>query len=86
MRLYRKHLAPIYGDFISLVSAAHDALPLNTDSWSPIDKEVLDDSSKIHYKYHDDEVKPEVVALVTSKIPIYVVESFIQRYFTGVVI
>lgn len=83
MRLYRDRLAPVYGDFMTLVMKAHESMKIDASSLSHLDKEVLEDPDKLHYKYSVDEVSSNVVAAVTSKIPLSVVEGFINRHFRG---
>lgn len=83
-RVYDRHMAPVYGGFMETLFAAVAKMDMSLDSLSAIDKEVLDSPDKIHHKYTADEVSPVVLNKITTKIPTEVVESFLKRYYTGV--
>lgn len=86
MKLYRDRLAPIYGDFMAMVTKAHGELPISGDQLSFIDREVIEDPSKLHYKFTSDEVSTLVLDLTTSKIPLQVVGNFLNKYYKGVLV
>lgn len=82
-RLYRDMLAPEIGDFMTVLMRSYDAMPIQTNGFTARDREVLDDPTKIHYKYTDDEISDVVLDQVTSKIPIELVERIVTRYYRG---
>jgi len=86
MKLYRDRLAPIYGDFMSMVTKAHSELPIRGDQLTAIDREVIEDPNKLHYKFTADEVSDNVLDLTTSKIPLSVVEKYLSKYYKGVLV
>jgi len=86
MKLYREKLAPIYGDFMTMVTKAHSELPLRGDQLSTKDREFLEDPNKIHYKFTAEEISPEVLEMTTSKIPLSVVERFLTKYYKGTLV
>lgn len=86
MRVYRDMMSPHHGDFMSVLMREHSKVNLDLQALTRIDREVLDDPSKIHYKFADDEVSPEVLETVTSKIPPPVVYDFLKRYYKGLIV
>lgn len=85
MSVYRRLMAPIYGDFMAVVMQEHSRINLDMNSLSHADKEVLDEPGKLHYKYIASDVSKDVLAAVTSKIPVSAVERIVKRYYTGVI-
>lgn len=85
MSVYRRLMAPIYGDFMAVVMQEHSRINLDMNSLSHADKEVLDEPGKLHYKYIASDVSKDVLAAVTSKIPVSAVEQIVKRYYTGVI-
>jgi len=83
MQLYRDMLAPIYGDFMGLVTKAHAEMPIRSDQLSAKDREVVEDPNKLHYKFDSDEISNVVLDMITSKIPKEVVERFLTKYYKG---
>lgn len=83
MSTFRRTLGGVSGDFMSTLMREHAKLPLASERYTPKDNEVLEDSSKIHYKFSPDEISPDVLKIATSKIPPSVNRSFVKRYFKG---
>lgn len=83
MSVYRRKMAPLYGDFMATVMREHSKIQIDMNSLTGIDKEVLDDPDKLHYKYLDTDISKDVLPEVTSKIPLSAVESIIKQYFKG---
>lgn len=83
MSVFRRTLAPVYGDFMSTLMREHSKLQIKADGLSSKDKEVLDDPSKLHYKFSNDEISSSVRSEVTSKIPKSAVHAVNQRLFRG---
>lgn len=81
MSVYREHMAPHFGDLTSLVMREHARIQFDLNGLNAKDREVLEDPSKLHHKYLDDEINSRVIAEVTSNIPLRVVEDFVKRYF-----
>lgn len=83
MKLYRDMLAPIYGDFMTIVTRAHAQMRINVNELSRLEKDLIEDPNKIHYSISDDDVSEGVLSMVTSKIPKQVTERIINRYYKG---
>lgn len=81
MSEYRRMLAPVYGDFLTTLMREHAKIKLDLERLNAKDREVLDDPSKLHYKYVDAEISSKVLKEVTTNIPLNVVDSFIKRYY-----
>lgn len=85
-RTYERILAPKFGGYHDILRDAVAALPLNFGQYSSKDREVLEKPAKLHYKFvADKEIHPDIVNLVTSKIPEDHVYRFVKRYYTGVI-
>jgi hypothetical protein len=80
---YRKWLEPKLGSLTNIVARAMDANPLNTSEFTTSDFEVLDDPSKLHYKYKADDIHPMVLAKAVKQLEIQVFERFYADYYTG---
>lgn len=80
---YRKHLEPKYGKLMSLLGEGIKTLPISTTGLTAIDREVLADPSKLHYKYPSSDVSDKVLNLITSNIPATYVEGWLRRYYKG---
>lgn len=85
MSVYRRMMAPLYGDFMAVVMREHSKIKFDVASLPQQDKEVLDDPDKLHYKYVSTDVSEKVLDIVTSKIPLTAVERIVKRYYTGVI-
>lgn len=85
MSVYRKMMAPLFGDFMAVVMREHSKIQFDVASMSAKDKEVLDDPDKLHYKYLTTDISDDVLKVVTSKIPVSAVEKIVTKYYTGVI-
>lgn len=83
---YDKHLRGEYGSLSSLLERGLRALPLQSHDLSAIDREVLVEPDKLHYKYTEDQVSKDVLALITSNIPAVYCAGFLRRYYTGTIL
>lgn len=83
---YRKHLEPEHGTLSGLLEKGMRSLPPDLHTLSSIEKEVLADPSKLHYKYTSDEVGSRVVSLLTSNVPASYTEQWLRRYYKGTLI
>lgn len=83
---YDKHLKGKYGSHSSLIEKGIRALPIESHDLSEIDREVLVDPDKLHYKYSDDQVSAKVRNLITSNIPATYCAGFLRRYYKGTLI
>lgn len=83
---YDKHLRGTYGSLTSLIERGLRNLPLQSHDLSLIDREVLVDPDKLHYKYTEDQVSKDVRALITSNIPADYCAGFLRRYYNGTII
>lgn len=83
---YDKHLKPEFGSHSSLIERGLRSLPIQSHDLSAIDREVLVDPDKLHYKYTDDQVSKEVRAIITSNIPADYCAGFLRRYYGGTII
>lgn len=88
MRVYRKCMAPHFGDFTSILMRATSRMQfkMSYDRLSWADKAVMEDPDKIHYKVRPEDVSPEVLEKRFSKIPPRAVEGFLHKFFHGVLI
>lgn len=85
MDVYRRKMAPVYGDFLATVMREHSKIKFDVASLSYQDKEVLDEPGKLHYKFLASDISPGVLETVTSKIPTSAVEKILTKYYTGVI-
>jgi len=81
--IYRSMMAPHFGDFTATLMSEHSRIELDMNGLTSKDRELLEDPAKIHYKFSSEEISAPVLAAVTSKIPPPVVESMLNRYYTG---
>lgn len=82
-RLYRDMMEPRFGSMYQLLTEAMQRMPFDVSDCSNAEREVLDDPTKLHYKYKDGQIRDEIVELSTIKIA---PESFMQsvlQYYTG---
>lgn len=83
---YDKHLKGKYGSHSAIIERGLRGLPIQTHELSEIDREVLVDPDKLHYKYTDDQISKDVRALITSNIPAAYCDGFLRRYYSGTTI
>jgi len=80
---YRKYIEPVHGTLTGLLQRGLRDIPGDLLALSAIEREVLADPSKLHYKYSDDDVGPAVLKLLTSNLPATYVEGWLRRYYRG---
>lgn len=81
---FRKHLEPKLGrPLADILNTAYKQHQLDLGFLSEIDKEVLADPSKLHYKYGEDDVSPRVLNALTVKIPVDYCEKFLRNHYKG---
>lgn len=88
MRVYRKKMAPHFGDFTSLLMRATSRMKfkMSFDRLSWADRAVLEDRDKIHYKVRPEDVSTEVMEKSFAKIPPSIVGRFLQQFYRGILI
>jgi hypothetical protein len=80
---YRKHLEDKYGVLSNLLAEGIRSLPVDTKALTAIEREVLADPDKLHYKYSDDDVSDNVLKLITSRVPKDYTYGWLRRYYKG---
>lgn len=65
---WHDHMKPHFGSFGEMLVSAMEKLPVQYDGLTRIEKEVLDDPEKLHYKYTDDDVSEAVLNEVCVRI------------------
>ena len=82
-KLYHDMLAPTYGGMYEMLTHhMRQGAKINA-LLSEADKEVLDDPSKLYYKYAEGDIHPEVVKLSTIHVAIESAAKSIKTYYTG---
>lgn len=83
-KCWRERAAPYYGGLMELINRHHERLTLDMTALSRIDREVLEDPTKLYHLYTEDDVSPEVLAMIFEKaLTIDEVEPFARDYYTG---
>lgn len=85
-KAYRDTWGKEIGDFWGIVKRAYDSMPFSSESYSRKDNAVLEDSSKMHYAYTDDEILDEVIDKHFARLHYKFFEDSIRRNFSGVLI
>lgn len=80
---YSKHLEPKIGKLSSILDYAYKQHSVDMHALTIVDREVLADPDKLHYKYGEEDVSPGVLDLLTTKIPKHYCEAFLKEWFTG---
>lgn len=80
---YRRWLEPVHGDIRAIIERGASEMRLPLAGLTMQEREVIEDPSKLHYKWTPDEVSEDVLNLVTSKVPQRRVESILKKYFFG---
>lgn len=83
MHGYRKFLQGPYGDFREVLTHAVSNMDINIDGHNAIDRDVLVNNDRIHYKYLDHEVSAEVMDKISAKIPVERVTTLCNLLFKG---
>jgi len=82
-RLFHDMMAPHFGTLHSMIVSAEQQAPFAYSGLTPADREVLEDPSKLHYKFIDTDVSDAVLDEVVSRIPVTDFEHIIKHYYTG---
>lgn len=82
-KLYFDMMAPHFGTITSMLTEATMRSKFRYSLFSQKDKEVLDDSDKLHHKYTTDEINPLVVDLSVLKIQFDLFEHLVFKYYKG---
>lgn len=81
---FREIMEPHYGEgWLAKLERAYRKLDLGTHGLSSVDREVLVDPDKLHYKYSDADVSKEVISMITSNIPADYCAGWLRRYYSG---
>lgn len=81
---WRDHMQRDFGDFFQMLTDAHALVNIDVNALSAIDKEVLDDPKKLHYKYVEEDVSPDVLRIVLGTNISYDEYKHIpERYYSG---
>lgn len=83
---YDRYLRAKHGSVPSLIERGLRSLPMQTHDLTMIEREVIVDPDKLHYKYTDDQIGAEVKALITSNIPATYAAGFLRRYYKGTIL
>lgn len=83
---YRKHLEPRHGTLAGILARGLEGLPHLGKEFTLIEREVLAEPDKLHYKYDEDDVSEKVLNMITSNIPSTYVAGWLRRYYTGTLI
>lgn len=68
---------------MSILSQAMKMLPQHEDSYTDIDKEAIEDSGKIFYKFVDGEVSSQAMDLIAVSIPPETLEGLVSQRYKG---
>jgi len=82
---WREIMRPQFGEFMDLITAAVETMPISESGLSLADREVLDDPEKIHYKWLPEELSPEVRNMIVNKIPFAEFGHIPASYYNGVI-
>lgn len=83
-RTWREEASPFYGDLMDIINRHHERLTIDTLALTRIDREVLDDPTKLYHLYSEDDVSPTVLAMIFEKaISVEEVMPFVTRAFKG---
>lgn len=83
MSVYRRLMEPHFGSIVDILVGSAARMDLNPASLNEKDKAVLEDPTKLHYLYTQDEISAGVLAKITAKLPPQVSETFLSKYFKG---
>lgn len=84
---YRKLMEPHYGvNWKKLVLDAYGRLDSRLAGFTAVEREVLVDPDKLHYKFSDSDVSSTVLNMITSNIPATYCEGWLRRYYTGTIV
>lgn len=82
---FRSMMEPHYGEgWLRKVESAHRKLGVGYAEFSDIDREILVDPDKLHYKYSESDISNKaVLTMITSNIPADYCAGFLRRYYKG---
>lgn len=80
---FKKHLEPHIGKLSSILDYAYKQHSLDLHALTAVDREVLADPDKLHYKYGEEDVSASIINLLTTKIPKQYCESFLKERYSG---
>lgn len=82
-RLYRDIMERSFGSLYGIIANAALAMPLDAHDLTIAEKEVLDDPSKLYYKYADGDIRKEIVAISTIHVPVEAFIPSVKAFYTG---
>lgn len=85
-RLYRDIMERRFGSLYGILTNAALATPLHAQDLTMAEKEVLDDPSKLYYKYADGDIRAEIVAISTIHIPVEAFFKSVTAFYNGTII
>lgn len=85
-RLYRDMMERSFGSLYGILTNAALAMPLNAHDLTMAEKEVLDDPSKLYYKYADGDVRQEIVSISTIHVPVEAFVASVKQFYTGKIV
>lgn len=83
MSVYRRLMEPHFGTLVDILVGSASRMDLNPSALNEKDKAVLEDPTKLHYLYTQDEISSGVLAKITAKLPPQVSETFLSKYYKG---
>lgn len=85
---FRAMMEPHYGEgWLRKVESAFRKLGVGYAEFSDIDREILVDPDKLHYKYAESDVSNKnVLTMITSNIPADYCAGFLRRYYKGTLV
>jgi len=83
-KLFHDMLAPHFGSFLSIVGNAMEKVKLQfTDALTAADRDVLENEDRIHYKYLESDISPDIYKKITSKIDGVIYKHIPKTYYGG---
>nr|QYF49730.1 MAG: putative RNA-dependent RNA polymerase [Guangxi cystovirus 9] len=82
---FRRYMEPRYGSFHSLVEYGMKTMPVDTGGLTWIDKQVLEDPAKIHYRFKPEDVSEEILEMTFSKLQPDVFIDYLKHCYTGAI-
>lgn len=81
-RRWHDDMSADFGSFGDLLAKALESMPFQIDALTAIDREVLDDPEKMHYKYDEKDISPHILENLTGKVTYDEYKSAL-RYYGG---
>lgn len=82
---YHRIMEPEYGSFLGLIQRAYQDVPLSLHDLSFKDLEVLEEPSKLHYKYSQHEISAGVQDHAFVRLQPSFFESIIREHYCGTI-